>query len=169
LYFYFIGTISRCIKQSKNELFVKHHLKNYNGRFPFWVLVEILSFSNISKCFKNINTADKKEFLKSYYNYGVKFFENWIENISIVRNIIAHHGRLYNKNINPSLKLLEEDNFNRTRKIFDLIFILKKVIFDKYLWSDFLEKINFLINTYKNDIDFELIGFPKNYMEILEK
>jgi len=169
LYFDFISNINRCIRQSKNELFVKHHLEKYNGRFPFWVLIEILSLSNISKFFKNINTADKKEFSRSNYKYDSMIFENWLQHFSVIRNTCAHYGRLYNKNLIPKLKLLREDNLNRTMKIFDSLFILKKIIADKFIWSDFLAKLDSLIIEYKDDIDLNLIGFPKNYLSKLAK
>jgi len=165
----FISTLYRCIKQSESELFVKHHLRKYEGRFPFWVLIEILSFSTISKFFKNINTVDKKEFSRLYYKYGAKIIENWIQHFSVIRNICAHHGRLYNKNIFPELKLLIEDNLNRTMKIFDSLFILKKIIADKFIWSDFVEKLDYLITDYKDIIDLKLIGFPKDYLTMLNK
>ena len=164
----FISTVDKCIKQSKNELFIKHHLKKYNGRFPFWVLIEILSFTSISKFFKNINTADKNEFSRSYYKYDSKILENWVQHFSIIRNICAHYGRLYNKNLFPKLKLLEEDNFTRSMKIFDSIFILKKIVSSSSTWSNFIEKLESLLITYRDDIDLELIGFPKDYLSKLK-
>lgn len=160
----FISAVDRCIKQSKSELFVKHHLAKYYGRFPFWVLIEILSFSTISKFFKNINTTDKNEFSRFYYKYDSKIFENWIQHFSVLRNICAHYGRLYNKILFPKLKLLKEDNINRTMRIFDSLFILNKIFLDRTFWSDFLKKIDIVIIDNKDIIDLKLIGFPEGYL-----
>lgn len=160
----FMSAVERCIKQSKSELFVKHHLAKYNGRFPFWVLIEILSFTTISKFFKNINTADKNEFSRFYYKYDSKIFENWIQHFSVLRNICAHYGRLYNKILFPKLKLLKEDNINRTMRIFDSLFILNKIFLDRTLWSDFLKIIDIVITDNKDIIDLKLIGFPEDYL-----
>jgi abortive infection bacteriophage resistance protein len=168
-YFDFIGIINRCIRQSKNELFVRHHLEKYNGRFPFWVLIEILSFSSASKFFKNINTADKKEFSRTYYQFDAEIFENWMQHFSVIRNTCAHYGRIYNKNLLPKIKLLREDNIERTMKIFDSLFILKKIILDISIWSKFIKKLESLITTYKDVIDLELIGFPDDYLMKLKK
>ena len=164
----FISAVDRCIKQSESELFIKHHLRKYEGRFPFWVLIEILSFTTISKFFKNINTSDKNEFSRFYYKYDSKILENWIQHFSIIRNICAHYGRLYNKNLFPKLKLLKEDNFERTMKVFDSIFILKKIIPDKKIWFDFLDKLDYLITDYRSDLDLKLIGFPEDYLPKLQ-
>lgn len=167
-YFDFIGIVNRCIRQSKDELFVRHHLEKYNCRFPFWVLIEILSFSSASKFFKNINTADKKEFSRSYYKYDADIFENWIQHFSVIRNTCAHYGRLYNKNLLPKIKLLEEDNIKRTMKIFDSLFILKKIILDSSIWSNFIENLDSLISAYRDAMDIKLIGFPDDYLTKLK-
>lgn len=167
-YFYFISTINRCIRQSKNELFIKHHLENYNGRFPFWVLIEILSFSSVSKFFNNINNVDKNKFSKNYYKYDSVIIENWIYHFSIIRNTCAHYGRLYNKILSPKLRLPREDNLNRTMKIFDSLFILKKITTGKSIWFDFIKKLDSLITDYENDIDLKLIGFPEDYLPKLK-
>lgn len=167
-YFSFISTISRYVRQSKNELFVKHHLGKYNGRFPFWVLIEILSFSSVSKFFNNINNADKNEFSRFYYKYDSVIIENWIYHFSIIRNTCAHYGRLYNKILSPKLRLLKEDNINATMRIFDSLFILNKIILDRTSWSQFLKKLDSLITNYDGILNLELIGFPKDYLIKLE-
>jgi len=167
----FIYTIEKNIKQSVNEQFVKHHFSKYKGKFPFWVLIEILSFSAISKFFKNLNNSDKNSFSKNSYNHDAVFYENWVHHFSVLRNTCAHYGRLYNKNLLPILKFLKEDEkkFKRTFKIFDSLFILKKVYFNKDLWFKFLSKLENLITENKTIIDLNLIGFPEDYLLILKK
>ncbi|MBM3700689.1 MAG: Abi family protein [Actinobacteria bacterium] len=171
LYFDFINTIEKNIKQSVNEQFVKHHFSKYDGRFPFWVLIEILSFSVVSKLFKNLNNSDRNYFSKHYYNYDAEFVENWIHHFSVLRNTCAHYGRIYNKNLLPILKFLKEDKnkFNKTFKIFDSLFILKKVCFNNTMWIDFLKKLENLLSEYGSCINLELIGFPDKYLSILKK
>ena len=158
-YFEFISTAYRNIKQSSKQLFIKHHIEKYEGRFPFWVLVEILSFSTISKFFKNLNNKDKNDFLKLYHGYDANIFENWIEHFSVIRNICAHHDRIYNKNFN--LKFLKEDYTIKTFKIFDSMFALNRVISNRNLWDNSIEKLSQLINEYKDKIDFNLLGFSE--------
>ena len=36
------------------EVFVKHHNDMYDGRFPIWVLVELLTLGSLSRLFKNL-------------------------------------------------------------------------------------------------------------------
>ena len=169
-YLDFKNIIKKNIKQSNSESFVKHHLIKYDDKFPFWVLIEILSFSAISKFFENLNNLDKNHFSKSYYKYDAVFIENWIHHFSVLRNTCAHYGRIYNKNLLPVLKFLEEDKNKiiRTTKLFDSLFILNKIFFNRDLWSNFLERLNNLIIEYKNIIDLNLIGFPDNYLSVLK-
>lgn len=167
----FTYTINKNIKQSVNEQFVKHHFSKYEGRFPFWVLIELLSFSVISKFFKNLNNSDRNYFSKHYYNFDAEFVENWVHHFSVLRNTCAHYGRLYNKNLLPTLKFLKEDKnkYIRNLKIFDSLFILNKVYCNKDLWSKFLSRLNDLIIENKILIDLKLIGFPDNYLSLLKK
>lgn len=171
LYSDFIYTVEKNIKQSVNEQFVKHHFSKYEGRFPFWVLIEILSFSSISKFFKNLNNSDKNYFSKFFYNYDAEFIENWVHHFSVLRNTCAHYGRLYNKNLLPILKFLREDNdiLKKTFKVFDSLFNLKKVYFNKDLWASFLKKLENLITEYRTIIDLKLIGFLDDYLLILKE
>jgi len=156
-YFDFITTLLRNIKQSSKQLFIKHHNDKYDGRFPFWVLIEILSFSTISKLFKNLNNKDKSEFLKLHYGYDSIIFENWIEHLSVIRNICAHHDRIYNKNFN--LKFLKEDHTDKTFKVYDSLYALSKIIPNKNLWNDSVKKLEQIIKEYKEKIDLNLLGF----------
>jgi len=132
------------------------------------VLIEILSFSSVSKFFNNINNADKNEFSRFYYKYDSVIIENWIYHFSIIRNTCAHYGRLYNKILSPKLRLLKEDNINATMRIFDSLFILNKIILDRTSWSQFLKKLDSLITNYDGILNLELIGFPKDYLIKLE-
>ena len=53
-------------------------------------------------------------------------------------------------------------------KIFDSLFILKKITTDKSIWFDFIKKLDSLITDYENDIDLKLIGFPEDYLPKLQ-
>ncbi|GAG86127.1 unnamed protein product, partial [marine sediment metagenome] len=163
------SVLNKNIKQSANELFIKHHIDKYKGRFPFWVIVEILSFSTFSKFFNNLKNAEKNDFSRSYYTYDGQTLANWVHHFSVVRNMCAHYGRIYNKNIFPKLKILKEDNKNlKTGKIFDTFFILKKFFISKFTWEESINNLKKILEEYKNSISVDLIGFPKNWEEILK-
>lgn len=48
------------VKRNKELLFVKHHIDNYDGKFPLWVAVELFTLGNTSQFYSQMKTADKK-------------------------------------------------------------------------------------------------------------
>ena len=46
-----MDSISREEQHRNGELFVQHHKEKYEDKMPLWVIVELLSFSNLSKLY----------------------------------------------------------------------------------------------------------------------
>lgn len=87
--------LNKEISRQKNKPFVKHHLRKYDGKFPVWVSVELMSFGNLSSLFSILKDEDQKA-ISNYYNTDPKYLKNWILCLVEVRNICAHYTRLYN-------------------------------------------------------------------------
>jgi abortive infection bacteriophage resistance protein len=166
---FFLEELNKKINSAYNqELFIKHHFLKYNGEIPIWVLVEILSFSSLSRLFSNMKNEDKKEFSKIYYNSKNWYLQSWIHHIVYIRNICAHFSRLYCKILVIKPKFLEKDLklIRPTDKIFDTFFILKKFCCDKNRYRTLLSEIDDLFIHFPNIIK-KHIGFPENWKEIL--
>ncbi len=90
------------IKKSK-EIFIKHFLEKYDdylNRPAFWMLGEILTFGQMITIFEGLKYKIKKEI--SFKNYNLKRPEDLkilMLSISVLRNSIAHHNRIWNKKI----------------------------------------------------------------------
>lgn len=92
----FLADIEEEIRLNSKSPFVKNFRANYkDGKISTYALVELFSFGNLSKFFKNMKNPDNKA-AASTYNVGYTYFENWIESIAFVHNLCAHYGRLYN-------------------------------------------------------------------------
>lgn len=87
----FQQNIEREIENNKKVLFVKHHIDNYDGRFPLWVIFELFTFGMVSYFCNDLITADKKAFAGSDYKNMI----SWMRCCTDLRNICAHYGRLY--------------------------------------------------------------------------
>lgn len=159
------------ISKNRKELFVKHHIKKYDKHFPIWVIVEIFSFGMLSRTYKNLKTNEQKEISKNCFNINNLLLESWLDNLSYVRNICAHYGRLYNKNLTIKPKIHNKyKKYNLdSQKIFVSILSIKELTKDREEWNIFFIKLQEIINDYRNYIDLNLIGFPENWIEILSK
>jgi abortive infection bacteriophage resistance protein len=88
-----------------SEDFVLHFQRKYDGRLPVWVVTEILDFGSMSYLFKGLKAADRNEIAgrlrildqRGTGNGGA--LANWLRVLNYVRNVCAHHSRLWNRNL----------------------------------------------------------------------
>ena len=153
-----------------HELFVSHHLENYDGKFPIWVAVELISFGKLSKLYNNMLDAERQEIAKEHYGVNGYYISNWLHGLSVIRNICAHRGRLYNRNITIKLKL--PNNFRSlgvgNNRVFAYVYVLKTLIKDKELWDSIIIRLRGILNEY-NEVNIQDLGFPENWFEVLTK
>ena len=159
------------------EIFVKHHNNIYDGKFPIWVLVELLTLGSLSRLFKNLTPEVRDEICKN--NYGKindEYIGNWLQGCTILRNICAHRGRLFNRQIPFSLRLGKKDkqffknnniSINKaTKQLFAYLIVMRKMISDEGVWNTFTVRIVDLKNKYPF-VRLDYYGFTENWGEIL--
>ena len=92
------------------EIFVKDHQRRYPGQpADAWKIMEIASMGTLSKLYKNLNINLPERGLIAN-EMGVNsphVFSGWLEAIAYLRNIIAHHSRLWSRTMvkRPSMQL----------------------------------------------------------------
>lgn len=107
-------------KESKrsDEIFVKHFRERYNATdLPLWSVVEVLSFGTISKLFYAMHNDDKKS-VCTQIPVSTTAFGKWLHAFTIVRNICAHHSRIWNKELRVAFAIPSKNSlFDPLRKI----------------------------------------------------
>ena len=100
--------ISKCHdvykKAKKAEPFAKH----FEGKYgdiqelpPYWVLVNLMDFGMVVTLYRGANTKIRGVVADSL-GVPARVLDSWLVSINTVRNICAHHGRLWNRIIgNP--------------------------------------------------------------------
>lgn len=166
-----VDEIRNEIKKNRKELFVRHHMTKYNGHFPIWVVVELFSFGMLSKMYINLKLEDKKAIATNCFNVNYKLLESWLNNLSYIRNICAHYGRLYNKKmtITPMIHNKYKKDELVLNRLFISILAIKELTKNISEWDSFKKNLETLINEYIDVIDLNLIGFPDNWNEILSR
>lgn len=150
------------------ELFAIHHFEKYQGNFPIWAAVEVMSFGNLSKFYMNMHGPDRSAVAKKVYGIPHEYLGSWMECLVYVRNMCAHYTRLYDKELKIK-PLLFHDSGIRNDRLFAAIFICKRLFEPIREWNNtFLVNLESLIDQYKDDIDMSRLGFPENWMDILK-
>jgi abortive infection bacteriophage resistance protein len=91
--------IDEQLKPNKRTEFINHYLATYNHppTPPSWMSVELLYFGQLSKICRSLKKRqDLVEIAKAFGVPSDTVFCSWLHSISYVRNICAHHARLWN-------------------------------------------------------------------------
>ena len=92
------------------EIFIKSQRLRYPGQnVDTWKILEVASMGTLSKLYKNlINKLPEKAIIANEMGLNSTFtFVGWLESITLMRNIIAHHARLWSRAMvkRPSMQL----------------------------------------------------------------
>lgn len=97
--------------------------------------------------------------------------ENHLHCLSVLRNKCAHAARLYNVNFNPPARFttsfLQKHPEIDNRSLFAYILVLLKRLPNFESKKLFTEEINKVLHDFNSDIELIRIGFPENYLEIM--
>lgn len=119
----------------------------------------------------NLPTKNKKEIAREF-NTGVNQLSSWLENITYLRNIIAHYMRLYNFRIQKTPDFCRNNHKAKINSylVCDIIYIMKILIQDVDEWDNYiLHNINELFIEYEDFIEIRCLGFPENWLDLLTK
>jgi abortive infection bacteriophage resistance protein len=82
-----------------SEMFITHFKQTYQEfpDLPVWVVTETMAFGSLSIMFKNMNRPDQMPVV-SRYGLQPAVFASWMHHAVYVRNLCAHHSRLWDRN-----------------------------------------------------------------------
>lgn len=156
-------------KKRSNEIFIKHFKKKYNSiDLPIWSVVEIISFGTLSKFYMILKENEQNLVIQDIKGINKLVFYKWFHALSSVRNICAHHSRLWNRTLGISFEVPKNfESFEKIKNSKNKIFFALSVI--EHILTcigedeiDFKIKIKTLIKKYLN-IQLENMGFPENW------
>lgn len=157
--------------EDSTEVFIGHYRDTYEGfpLIPVWMAVEVMSFGGLSKFISGMKHKDQKA-VAAQFGCTAAYFGNWLHVFTRVRNICAHHAKLWNKSI-TSLRFPENDpdwkGFERN-KTGPVIFALHKVLsaISKEHAGMFAEKITALLSEAHPLADIPAqMGLPEDWKE----
>lgn len=171
----FLAKINMDMSNSSEEFIVKH-FENHPDELPeSWKSLEVLTLGTLSKLYSNLKhqLPEKSKIASEFGLNNQKYLVSWLLSITVIRNIIAHHGRLWNRVIinkydwpqtskKPILGYIP-DNYQR-RKIFP---ILSGILYlNDYIspGNHLRQELNDLFAQFPA-IPLQRMGFPENWQE----
>ena len=166
-----MSNLKRLLQKDKKIEFIEYYMKEYSNKLPICICINVFTMGMINSLYSNINTSIQKMVAKEYRT-GVNQLSSWIENIVYTRNLVAHYMRMYNFKLQKTpanCKVNHQCNIV-TYRIFDIFHIMKFLVLDKQEWNNhIIPTLDMLIKEYEQYIELELIGFSKDWKDILIK
>jgi abortive infection bacteriophage resistance protein len=92
-----LDRLDESFRKSREE-FVTHFKAKYIGQFPpIWIAIELWDFGMLSFLLEGLKPADKTILAQKYGLPRSSLLVSFARNINNVRNICAHHSRLWNR------------------------------------------------------------------------
>lgn len=85
--------------QRSKEDFVKHYREKHGPDMPIWVAIEVWDFGAVSQLLSMMNVPDQQDIAARYGDVDWKVFASWVRALSYLRNLVAHHSRVWNRNM----------------------------------------------------------------------
>lgn len=154
------------------ETFIKHYKTKYTSPQypPAWMSLEVASMGLLSKLFENLKAGPEKKQISREFGLGhPKVLESWIHALAQLRNICAHHGRVWNRRLTtiPLIPNVTQFPFlhNRTfhaNKIYGLlccITYILKIISPANTFNSQLKEVLRSCNL----VECKEMGFPQDW------
>lgn len=153
-----------------DEEFVTAFKNKYSNPFPpSWMTMEITSFGSLSILYSNLRPGKTKREIANYFGLPDTVLESWLHSIVYLRNICAHHCRLWNRvlSVRPLMPRSPKKHFiqdktvsnKRTYFILCMIIYMLNTVNPKH---SFIGRFKKLLAEYPN-IDVKAMGFPANW------
>jgi abortive infection bacteriophage resistance protein len=88
------------LEGESSDKFVEHfRLKYFEEQYiPVWMTTELMSFGMVSRMYSGLRNDFQKP-IAAQFSLHPSVLRTWLHTLSYVRNICAHHGRLWNREI----------------------------------------------------------------------
>ena len=168
----FLKTIRTETEKSK-ETFAMHFKQKYAEErdLPLWMACELMSFGTMLTFYKSMEKHMQKALAKEY-KIQPAVLQSWLTTLNYIRNICAHHGRLWNREL--AIKpYIPRDNmewrtpvdvFNFQGRIYSVATILKYLL--SFIAPQSKWPVRFEENLLRHPIiPIHEMGFPVNWKE----
>lgn len=171
-----LSNIEEELKRSKEDFLIEHFAKYDNPTYPpAWKTLEVSSFGTLSKLYCNLADNNlKKQIAREFGLPQHLYLESWIKSLSVLRNCIAHHARIWNRKYpwKPQLPKKLQNPWIQSKGISPeklcaqlccIAYLMNVILPD----NTFKQKLKSLLAEYPI-VDVAAMGFPKTwYNELL--
>jgi abortive infection bacteriophage resistance protein len=169
----FLGKIRKEASRSRED-FVQHYFDKYSSEhdLPIWMACELMTFGHMLTLFRHTETATKQSIAASY-GVADKVLESWLLTLNYIRNLCAHHARLWNRGLgtkNPTIpRARKHPDWHapvpiESDRLFGTLTIPQYMLTHVAPQSAWKERLLCLFDQYPS-VPRRFMGFPDNWQE----
>lgn len=151
------------------EAFIKHYFNTYTSPNtpPGWMGIELLTIGDIYSLYNALSDNIDKQAIATFFCLPQIVFSSWLHTLVYVRNICAHHSRLWNRELaiaplilqNPRQSWIAPAFNTNNNRTFYLLCMLRYLLIGANPRGHFRQKWENLMLKYP-DIPIQYMGIP---------
>jgi len=166
----FQTTISKAKTVRRPEVFIKHYIDNYfkPSNPPAWMCIELLTMGDLSYLYKGLRKNSDKKQIADFFDVHPTIFISWLHTLTYVRNLCAHHSRIWNRDLAIEPEKLKkpignwiEEPFENNKRTFYFICLLKYLLLRANPNNSLKDKLENLFNKYPT-VPIRFLGIPSD-------
>lgn len=163
--------VTRIRRKGENgkHLSITHYKAEYETPYlpAIWCLTEASTFGELSRWYADLHRTYRKE-IASEFGFDESICVSWFRSLSTLRNICAHHGRLWNAEMRVDMpkkaKAYAEDLANNTNcysRLVVLTALLNNI--DPSNGQGWKSQLRELMDNRPVSVDPQSMGFPEDW------
>lgn len=162
------------LHNNQAEQFIEHYKDKYTDPInpPSWMCVEVMYFNQLSRIYSELKERKDRADIARFFGLPPVIFASWLHTMNYVRNICAHHARLWNRDLKIVPSVLE---FSKTKiwisnpnsvqrgKVYYFLCMVNYMLQTVNVNSTFTKQLKQLVAEYQPKIS--AMGFPEKWQE----
>lgn len=159
--------------QRARESYARHYPVNYDSPplMPGWAMLEELTLGDLSHLFKGLAKDADKKAIARHFGLPAPLLLSWMHTLTTIRNLCAHHARLWNRELGirpelpkkPSfpwpLALVQESHHPRIYPVLCILSHLTRSVSPHSRWDIRLQELMRELP----EVDQRAMGFPEHW------
>ena len=183
-----LARLENASKGREVESFLSHYRKTYRGapaQPPIWMAGELLTFKEVSILLANLRKPEDTQRIERHFGWKMPVLRSWFRSLSDLRNICAHHGRVWNREfgsrpeiprkapknwpkVPASIPTGSEDHpeqrLDPRRRLYLQLVVIESLMQVVSPTSQWAERLVMLLDRYP-EVSIPHMGFPVNWAE----
>jgi len=159
-----------------HEVFVAHYNSKYTSEtnLPLWIAVELMSFGTVLTLFRGSESVVKRN-VATRYDISDDVLNSWLLSLNTVRNVCAHHGRLWNRSLGTPIMIPRGRKHpdwhdpvelgGNPRRMFAVLSVLAYLVSRIAPQSKWRKRLVHLWESKHTSIPIADMGFPENWKD----